>query len=224
METSSFSLGNASSSNNAWSPSIGASAVSTESSGTTITGFFSSFTWTTWVVIILILAFLGFNVFAYLTAGTQTLADFLGFFAEKLFGSTAVVAGQAIDVSAEGAKAVVSETADVIETGLTAVQNAVPNGATAKSTVKGQPVTSSSADPMQQSSLNKALNSGRAQTSDYEASEATSSVHTAGKAGWCYVGMDRGFRTCAEVGVNDTCMSGDIFPSQEICMNPSLRA
>jgi hypothetical protein len=26
------------------------------------------------------------------------------------------------------------------------------------------------------------------------------------------------------VGPNDTCMSGDIFPSQDICVNPSLRA
>jgi len=38
------------------------------------------------------------------------------------------------------------------------------------------------------------------------------------------VGEDRGFRTCAEVGVNDECMSGDIFPSQELCINPNLRA
>jgi hypothetical protein len=38
------------------------------------------------------------------------------------------------------------------------------------------------------------------------------------------VGEDRGIRTCAEVGVNDECMSGDIFPSQELCINPNLRA
>jgi hypothetical protein len=47
---------------------------------------------------------------------------------------------------------------------------------------------------------------------------------TTGKAGWCYIGEERGFRTCGEVGVHDTCMSGDIFPSQQICVNPSLRA
>ena len=59
---------------------------------------------------------------------------------------------------------------------------------------------------------------------DYEAQEASSSLHNVGERGWCYVGQDRGFRTCSEVGVNDTCMSGDIFPSREICMNPNLRA
>jgi hypothetical protein len=44
-----------------------------------------------------------------------------------------------------------------------------------------------------------------------------------GKSGWCFIGEDRGFRTCSEIGENDKCMSGDIFPSHEICMNPNLR-
>jgi hypothetical protein len=43
------------------------------------------------------------------------------------------------------------------------------------------------------------------------------------KSGWCYIGEERGFRSCIEVGDNDLCMSGNIFPSQEICINPSLR-
>ena len=45
----------------------------------------------------------------------------------------------------------------------------------------------------------------------------------AGKAGWCFVGEDRGFRSCVEVGINDDCVSGDIFPSRDICVNPTLR-
>jgi hypothetical protein len=44
-----------------------------------------------------------------------------------------------------------------------------------------------------------------------------------GKSGWCYIGQERGYRTCLEVGKNDNCMSGDIFPSKDICVNPSLR-
>ncbi len=58
-------------------------------------------------------------------------------------------------------------------------------------------------------------------------SAADHSVHrpNTGKAGWCYVGLDHNsLRTCANVGVNDTCMSGDIFPSQAVCVNPHLRA
>jgi hypothetical protein len=43
------------------------------------------------------------------------------------------------------------------------------------------------------------------------------------KAGFCYIGEDRGVRSCIDVGEGDVCMSGDIFPSQAICINPNLR-
>jgi hypothetical protein len=200
------------------------------SSSSSDTGFFDSLkniNATTWILIILILAFLGFNIFAYLAKGTQTVADIFAPLTASIFGTTASVAGQAVDVSAEGAKAVVGGTAGAIQGGLTAVQNITPNDSIASSSVKGQPVNQQQVDVMQQSTLNKALNTAQSQQSgqqDYQANEASSSVHSAGKAGWCYIGDDRGFRSCAQVGVNDVCMSGDIFPSQEICMNPSLRA
>ena len=150
---------------------------------------------------------------------------------EKIFGATTSVVGQVVDVSAEGAKTVVGETASALETGLTAVQDVTPNSAS--SSVKSQSVQNTIQQPdiMAQNTLNKSLNSKQNQNqqssnqnNDYQANEASSSIGTSGKAGWCYVGQDRGFRSCAEVGVNDECMSGDIFPSQEICVNPSLRA
>jgi hypothetical protein len=43
------------------------------------------------------------------------------------------------------------------------------------------------------------------------------------KQGYCYIGEDRGFRSCIEVGEGDVCMSGDIFPTKDICINPNLR-
>jgi hypothetical protein len=64
------------------------------------------------------------------------------------------------------------------------------------------------------------------QAQDYCADEACSSIQNskpASKAGWCFVGTDRGFRSCVEVGEQDKCMSGEIFPRQDICVNPSLR-
>lgn len=186
------------------------------------TGFFDSLkniNITTWLLIILILVFLGFNIFVYLAKGTEYFVNILASLTKLIFG----VAGQVVDVSAEGTKVVVEETADVVTAGLNKIQDITPN--VSPSSVKGQPVTQQPVDNIQQSTLNKALNTAQTQEQqqDYQANEASSSIHTSGKAGWCYIGMDRGFRTCGEVGVNDTCMSGDIFPSQEICMNPNLR-
>jgi len=177
----------------------------------------------TWLIIILILSFLGLNIFVYLAKGTQDITGFFGPLLQKVFGYTASVTGQIVDVSAEGAKGVINTTANVATTGLSSVQTVAQNG----TTLKSQPVQSTMQQPdvLANNTLNKALNTsqGQIQEQDYEASEASSSVHLSGKSGWCYVGEDRGFRTCSQVGDSDMCMSGDIFPSQEICVNPNLR-
>ena len=56
-----------------------------------------------------------------------------------------------------------------------------------------------------------------------QANDSFSSLQSNSKSGWCYIGEERGHRTCIDVGKNDNCMSGDIFPSKDICINPSLR-
>jgi hypothetical protein len=60
------------------------------------------------------------------------------------------------------------------------------------------------------------------QNTSYSANDAYSS-NLEGKSGWCFIGEDQGQRTCNSVGYADTCMSGKIFPTQDVCINPSLR-
>ncbi len=60
----------------------------------------------------------------------------------------------------------------------------------------------------------------------YSADDSYSNIQkskSSSKSGWCFIGEDRGFRSCIDVGENDRCMSGDIFPTSEICVNPNLR-
>ena len=183
-------------------------------------GFFDSLksiNLTTWLIIFLVLAFLGFNIFVYLAKGTQDITNIFAPLIEKIFGTTSSVIGQTVDVSAEGAKAVVGGTANTINAGLSAVQDiSAPSSLNTQSVMQTPDVTTNN-------NLNRALNNSQ-QDQDYEAHEASSSVGGSGKSGWCYIGEDRGFRSCAQVGVNDQCMSGDIFPSNELCINPNLRA
>lgn len=40
---------------------------------------------------------------------------------------------------------------------------------------------------------------------------------------YCYIGYDNGQRECMEAYAGDVCMSGEIFPSLDICINPKLR-
>ena len=191
---------------------------------------------TTWILIVLILSFLGFNIFVYLAKGTQEVTGFLGPITEKIAKLFGGASSQVVNVSAEGAKAVVGTSAKVVtagagavNTGLTEVQNITPTPNNAKSSVPNVAVSQQLPnDIMANNTLNKALNSSQVKKTnngDYEADEASSNIQGGvPKPGWCYIGEDRGFRTCAQVGANDECMSGDIFPSQEICINPNLRA
>ena len=50
-----------------------------------------------------------------------------------------------------------------------------------------------------------------------------SDVHQVKKTGYCYIGSDNGKRHCIGVKTGDKCMSGEIFPSMDICINPNLR-
>ena len=55
-----------------------------------------------------------------------------------------------------------------------------------------------------------------------DASSSKTQLPRSSKA-YCYIGEDRGHRSCAEVSPSQQCMSGDIFPSMDICVNPRLR-
>lgn len=41
--------------------------------------------------------------------------------------------------------------------------------------------------------------------------------------GYCYIGKSNNVRNCAKVSSKNKCMSGDIFPTMDLCINPNLR-
>jgi len=210
------------------------SSLDTSTSTSNSGGWFSSLasiSMTTWIIIILILAFLGFNIFVYLAKGTQDITSFFTPIITNIAGAFGLVTSQVIDTTATGAKAVVNTTADVIDTGLTGVQNALPEGKKSTTTAGGTSLQNSipQADVMQNNTMNKALNNSNVknnigQTQDYEADDTSSSIQKSqSKGGYCYIGEERGYRSCMQVGADDVCMSGEIFPTSEICVNPNLR-
>jgi len=81
--------------------------------------------------------------------------------------------------------------------------------------------------PTPTSMLNNNPNSNfNIKTFNYTSDDSMSNIQqskSTSKSGWCFIGEDRGFRSCIQVNENEKCMSGDIFPSQDICINPNLR-
>jgi len=220
--------------------------TSKTTNGTSFINYFTNVTWQTWIIIILILALLGINIFAYLAKGTQETASII----EQLFGpilkffgySTLSTTKQTVKTTATGTKAgvdiVAGATTGAIDTIQQTAQYGLPVATSGTSTSistsfpQGQMVpvqnniqqTGANIEQWQQDSLAKALDSAKQTTDQVSPDDSRSSIQTTGKSGWCYIGEEQGIRTCTEIGVNDVCMSGDIFPNQAICMNPNLRA
>lgn len=199
--------------------------------------FFKQINATTWIIIILLLAFLGFNIFTFLGKTTNEINSILAPFLKKITDISLYLSSQIVGVTAAGTKNIVQGTSNVVESGLTDIENVADkisdkNKGNISSTTPSSlsttnvPPKAKTVPPIDNNSINKALNTAQNQTQslDYEADDATSNIQSgSSKSGWCYIGEDRGFRSCIEVNKSDNCMSGDIFPSQQICVNPNLR-
>ncbi len=197
---------------------FGFAAPATSFSPTTATA--GGLSYTTWFIIVLVLAFLGINIFAYLAEGTQEITNVFSPIIRAVFGTAVATTGKVVDVSAEGAKAVVAGTAGALESGLNVVQDIGENA----QHVRGGGGSASGPMSLQQALQQTTPQSQRSRAqSQYVPASAEDQPQRTGKSGWCFIGRDRGFRSCSQVGVNDVCMSGNIFPSQAICVNPSLR-
>jgi len=44
------------------------------------------------------------------------------------------------------------------------------------------------------------------------------------KTSWCLVGEYKGRRGCIDISEHDKCMSGQVYPTQKMCLNPTLSA
>lgn len=226
--------------------SIGLESIQTQTSS--FGEFFNTITWKTWVILIFVLAFLGFNIFAVLAKGTQGITNFIApivTYFGGLFGNTAInVTKTVVDVGATGVKTGVDVAAGTITTGLDVVQQTATSiaGNQAGSSINTNSLGSLSSSinstlPQQfkDNSLNIALNHpsnikqgpSPDDTPTYISDDPYSTIQrnkSSGKSGFCYIGEERGVRSCIRVGENDTCMSQDIYPSMDVCVNPSLRS
>ena len=173
------------------------------------------------LLLILILAFLGFNLFRYLANATDNSVNALSNPLQKLLATFGFTVGESskkiINTSAKGTKVATDVAAgaadDLINIGEKALGVKNPSNKNGKK------------------DLNQAINKPRKKSNSKnnpepqpdDAGSKTQSSTSSNKSGFCYIGEDRGFRSCIEVSDPNTCMSGEIFPTRDICINPTLR-
>jgi hypothetical protein len=209
----------------------GTSSSSSTSSGGII-GFFKKISWMTWIIIIVILGILGFNIFTYLAKGTQMTANIFEnatkWFSKNAGAEVGDVAKQTVHVSGVGLKTAATGLATVADNTVAAATSPMNQNSsvTANSAISSQTPQMIPPPPITPSntSLDTALEN--ASTTTVQADDSYSSIQSSkrtGKSGWCLIGEDQNIRSCIEVGPNDVCMSGDIFPTNDVCVNPNLR-
>ena len=198
------------------------SGLNTSSSSPSNGGFFSNISWITWIIIIIILTILGINIFSYLAEGTQFTANIVQtittWFSNNVGNEIADTVKQTAHVSAVGVSATADSVANASEPDVNA-QHATSSQNPDTVGIKPPVYPNTTVDNSLNNSLNNAIQ-------EVQADDSYSSIQRskgADKSGWCFIGEDKGIRSCVEVGPNDKCMSGDIFPTSAVCVNPNLR-
>jgi len=176
--------------------------------------FLSKIGWKMWVLIIILLTFLGVNVFLYLAQGSEFIASLLN----PLLGTSLGVAGETVDVAAEGGKSAVDIVGSVAKIGLLETQS-VAKKAKNVNQLSSAKLDFGLPDVPDNNTLNRNINTKRKKERNVGSYEGTD---TSGQ--WCYVGEYNGIRNCRQLEKGDVCMSGNIFPNRDICINPTLRA
>lgn len=200
----------------------------------------------TWIIIILILALLGINIFNYLAQGTEytssLITSILQYFGLITIDTTKQIASTtelgiktAIDkINVHNDKKETEEEKQIKTNEISATPSIqqsqlIPSQNNYQEVQKEIQIEQkeNELEYMQKTALEKALNDAKLSESTekqkYKADGSISTIQNSNKQGWCYIGLDSGFRHCSHIGVNDVCMSGDIYPSQEVCINPNLR-
>jgi hypothetical protein len=165
------------------------------------------------LVILLVFSFLGINILTILGNVVQTFIQILGPLVSQIlsiFGyTTGTVLNKTADVVADTAKTGI----DIAEGSIQSVGNILRNA------------SNPHVDENAKINLDMALNDGRVLSGEPQADSSENPIQrpiTSGKQGWCLVGEYQGKRGCIEVGQHDRCLSGQVFPSQKMCLNPNF--
>lgn len=167
------------------------------------------------LVILLLLSILGINILQILASILEWFTDLFGPIVQSILSFFGYTTGSVIvktsdvvgDITKGGIDLATGAVEDVGQLLKTASQNSV--------------------DTKVKTSLDNALSTSPPITPPKEpaptpASNPVQNPISSSKAQWCLVGEYQDKRGCIEISESDKCMSGQIYPNREICLNPNL--
>jgi len=214
------------------SDSVSDSAVPDTSGASEADSGYSIWSIISGILIVLIIWVLIYNLFnlGKFTDLIQSALKWIGYSTGETVKTTANVGAAGLKGGADVASGAITGSVNILEKGLNLTpqekmrtQNQQQAQATA---LNPPPLNPKTVETSEDNVLSTGLANLKKMAPMPSPDDATSVTQSGGrsKSGYCYIGEDRGFRSCIRVGENDKCMSGDIFPTMDICINPNLRA
>tara|TARA_B110000503_G_scaffold143364_1_gene244358 strand:+ start:2306 stop:2983 length:678 start_codon:yes stop_codon:yes gene_type:complete len=162
------------------------------------------------LILLIILLYLGINVFNIFGDSLQSIANITGPTISKILAAFGFSAGQVINVTADVAS-------DTIKTGTDIAEGVVQN--------VGNLMIDASEETDASNKLKSDIENSNRRTNEPVIDNAEDTIQksiSSGKQNWCLVGEYQSRRGCVLVTDSDKCLSGQVFPNQQMCLNPTF--
>ena len=161
------------------------------------------------LIFLLVLSFLGINLLTTTGNILESVSDILGPFFNQILAllgyTTGTVINEATDVITDTAKLGIDITGGAVQNvGDLLINSTKPNN-----------------DQNLDNKINNAPKLPEEPKPDKSENPIQNPV-TSSKKNWCLVGEYQGRRGCIEIKDQDKCISGQVFPEQKMCLNPTL--
>ncbi len=185
------------------------------------------------LLILLLFSFLGINLLTVFGNVFQQFANLVIPFIERVLNILGFTLGSFANISADVIEDVGKSSLTILNDGVHDITGLMMKGEAPRQTGQtGQtevPYHTHPVAPVQTDHLDKGLSQGptvdvsNVAVPSSSSSPMQTSIAATSKSSWCLTGEYKERRGCIEIGENDRCMSGQVFPTQALCLNPNIQ-
>ena len=183
------------------------------------------------LIALLLLSFLGINLIKGVGDFVQYIINSIAYFLRPLLSDVSFVTGTVIDNSSD-------IVADAGKTGIDIAHGTIQNVSDLfirasdnepNKEVNKVPLTQiprHKDEDRKEKKIDDVINSPKPPSTSTPRSDSTTNPIqkpiSSNKVGWCLIDEYEGQRNCISVGEQDKCMSQQVYPTQKMCLNPTL--
>ncbi len=162
------------------------------------------------LLVVLVLSLLGINIFAIFGNALQNFINIFNPIVSKGLSELGYASGTVLDKTAD-------IVADTSKTGIDILHGTVDSVGDLLLKASGH-----GAGAALDAKINQPPMIAPKQPEPNETTNPIQSGSSSAKSNWCLVGEYNGARGCINVTDQDKCLSGQVFPNQQMCLNPNL--